>query len=1059
MDGSEQINRDIELHTFPTCPTPKGREASHLDVADHAQPWRVMQEIDTLLMKTIPWSARLEQIGHSLLRLLESDAIWLLTAPPISGIACGIIKSPLPHDPNACVILTDLAPPPILSDPNSLLTQILSQGVPYVIDEMPLVHRDLDNDLADVLLRTLEVYPSLIVPLLVGSEPVGALIVADRDSPSNRLPAEILQAIGEHLGVTLQSAYLRDASRRQAEALATLNRIARTITSSLDIEEVIQRTMAGINEILDVEAGSLLLVDEHTDELYFKITLRGENRRITEFRLKPGQGIAGWVVAHGLPTIVNDVSTDPRFYNKIDEAIGFKTKSVLCAPLIVQGHPIGALEVINKRHGHFTFDDQDLLTSMCASLSIALENAGLYKEAQSQAQHAAIISDITTAINASLSLPEASRAIAAHLGKLIPFDDASVCLLDDSSRRLHVYKLTEQTNLSEQPPVTIPFEGSGMEWIVQRHQGRLVQLDNQEKPGVDNRIITTSSARIRQLVSVPLVAQKQVRGVINLASAQADAYTPADLETLERIAPQLAVAIEKARLFDLMEQRAAELKTLNRMGERLASTTDTERILSTVLAFIPHLVPGDVHALLLLDEDGGHWGITLPFAADETLFDEIIEEMTNTLAPMVESDKLAIVRRKVFVGQKAAPENWEPVATLTLPILTRLGPMGVAHLASHRTEDFADEALRVFSLVVSQIATSVENAHLFREVEKERARLAAFLSSTTELIIVVDHAGRIVLANPAAREVFGQGKEWEHRHLSEVVENEALLDLLGKARRHQAIFGEVPLPDGRTLHASLSPISGGDDEQTAGWVVAMQDVTYLKELDQMKTEFVNAVSHDLRSPLSGILIATHLVSQAGEVNEQQQEFLTTIEQRVAAMTELIDDLLDAARIEAGIDMEMEPCAIAPLITQVATQFEEQIQNKQLDFTIKASANLPPVMGNEPRLRQVLSNLINNAIKYTPEGGQITIEASCHHDEMVVSVRDTGMGISLADQPYIFDKFYRVNRPEMAGVKGTGLGLAITRSIVEKHGGRIWVESELNVGSTFSFALPIIKEEE
>jgi PAS domain S-box-containing protein len=1026
-----------------------------LDVNGYAQPWQVMQEIDTLLMNTIPWSERLEQIGHTLLRLLDGDAIWLLTAPPISGIACGIIKSPLSHRPNAYVVLTDLAPPPILADPGSPLTQVLHEGIPRMADELLFSDGHLDHDLADALLQTLDVRPSLIVPLLVGGEPVGAMVIANRDRPSPKLPTEVLQAIGEHLGVTLQSAYLRDASRHQAEALATLNRIARTITSSLDIEEVIQRTMAGINEMLDVEAGSLLLVDEQTKELYFKITLRGENKSVTAFRLQWGQGIAGWVVVHRLPALVNDVSTDPRFYGKIDEAIGFKTKSVLCAPLIVQGRPIGALEVINKRQGYFTLDDQELLTSMCASLAVALQNASLYQEAQERAVRTAIISDITTAINTSLSLPEAGQAIAAYLHKLVPFDYANVCLLDDNSRHLQVYNLTRQTGRGGRSSKTVPFEGSGLEWIVQHSEARLVDLTREENQRLG--ICFDSEATMCQIVSVPLVAQKRVRGAINLASAQPHTYSLADLEILEQIAPQLAVAIEKARLFDLMERRTAELQTLNRMGERLVSTTETERILSVALAFVPHLVPGDIHALLLLDEDGGHWGINLPFTAKESFLNEITEEMSSTLVPLIEADGLPLVRRNVIAGQKPMPEDWAPVATLTLPILTRLGPAGVAYLASSKTEDFAGDALRVFSLVVSQIAAAIENARLFREIERERARLSAFLSSTTDMIIVVDRAGRIVLANPAARQVFEQGKKWENHQLSEVVHNEALLDLFSKARRHQATFGEVPLPDGRTLYASLSPITGGD-EQIAGWVAAMQDVTYLKELDQMKTDFINAVSHDLRSPLSGILIATHLVSQAGEVNKDQREFLQTIEQRVGAMTELIDDLLDVARIEAGIDMETEPCAIVPLVTQVVNQLEEQIQDKKLRIDVKAGVNLPPVIGNARRLRQVLSNLIGNAIKYTPEGGRITVTASCNHEEMLVSIQDTGIGVPVADQPHIFDKFYRVQRPEMAGIKGTGLGLAITRSIVEKLGGRIWVQSELNVGSTFSFALPTFKED-
>jgi PAS domain S-box-containing protein len=857
---------------------------------DYAQPWRVMQEVDSLLMKTIPWSERLEQIGHSLLRLLDGDAIWLLTAPAISGIACGIIKSPLASNPNACVIFTDLAPPPFFGHSDSPMAQILRTGVPRLAYEGPPIQANLDNDLADALLRTLKIRPSLILPLVVGSEAIGLLAIANRDGPANALPTSVLQAIGEHLGVTLQSAYLRDASRRQAEALATLNQIAQTITSSLDIEEVIQRTMAGINQILDVEAGSLLLVDENTDQLYFEITLRGEHTSITAFRLQLGQGIAGWVVARGLPALVNDVSTDSRFYDKIDEATGFRTRSVLCAPLIVQGRPIGALEVINKRQGYFTEDDQELLISMCASLAIALQNAGLYNEAQERAQRTTIISDITTAINASSSLPQATQAIAAHLNRLIPFDYANICLLDDGAGYLYVYHLGPETERGRQVSAPIPIEGSGLEWILDDDQARLMDLGTRDEPGLNTSLLPDST--VCQMVSVPMVDQNKVRGVINLISTQTNAYSLADLDTLAQITPQLTVAIEKARLF--------------------------------------------------------------------------------------------------------------------------------------------------------------------REVEKERARLDAFLSSTTDLIIVVDPAQRIVLANPAAREVFGQRQEWEDHQLSKLVKNEALLDLFGKAQRHKATLGQVPLPDGRTFQAGLSPISSGD-EQFAGWVVAMQDVTYLKELDQMKTDFMNAVSHDLRSPLSGIAIATHMVSKMGQVSDQQQSLLENIEQRVAEMTELIDGMLDLARIEADIDMEMEPCAMAPAITKVVNQLQTQIRDKELKVDLEVSANLPPVMGDAWRLRQVLSNLVNNSIKYTPAGGRITITASCVEDEIVVSVQDTGIGVSLVDQPHIFDKFYRVARPEMTGIKGAGLGLAIARSIVERLGGRIEVQSELNMGSTFSFALPIIQD--
>jgi signal transduction histidine kinase len=143
--------------------------------------------------------------------------------------------------------------------------------------------------------------------------------------------------------------------------------------------------------------------------------------------------------------------------------------------------------------------------------------------------------------------------------------------------------------------------------------------------------------------------------------------------------------------------------------------------------------------------------------------------------------------------------------------------------------------------------------------------------------------------------------------------------------------------------------------------------------------------------------------------------------------------------------------------QVIGQCEEQLKDKDLQLDVKASPNLLPVMGNARRLRQVLSNLLSNAIKYTPSGKQISVSVGLVQNEILVSIQDAGIGIPSADQPHIFEKFYRVDRPEMAAIKGTGLGLAITRSIVEKLGGHIWVESEMNVGSTFTFTVPVMKD--
>jgi signal transduction histidine kinase len=280
-----------------------------------------------------------------------------------------------------------------------------------------------------------------------------------------------------------------------------------------------------------------------------------------------------------------------------------------------------------------------------------------------------------------------------------------------------------------------------------------------------------------------------------------------------------------------------------------------------------------------------------------------------------------------------------------------------------------------------------------------------------------------------------------------------LVNLFESAMAGERPTGEIRLMDGRTFYANLSPVSAGE-AGVIGWVATMQDVSHFKELNELKSDFVNAVSHDLRSPLSGIMIATHLLPQLGPITDQQQELLNTVEDRVRSMGALIDDLLDVGKIEAGIDIEMEPTPITPIIYETINSFMPQAHDKSIRLTSHLEKDSPLVMANTTRLRQVLNNLVGNAIKYTSNSGQVTVKAFRHEDEVWIQVVDTGMGIPAADQPHVFEKFYRVRGDHVANIKGTGLGLALAQSIVEKHEGRIWLESVFGEGSTFTVALPI-----
>jgi PAS domain S-box-containing protein len=1024
--------------------------------------WQSLHRIDNLLGQPLPWDKRLEEVSNILIEALDVEAVWLLTIKPLPPTACGLMRTPLLNAPDAQVQLVDKVPlleenwPP----PDSLLSQVIINTKPYFIQPDEAVAPDqTDSDLGDVFFGTLKAIPSAIVPLSANDRPIGALIIGSNDPTKATLSEQardLLSYIGEHLGANLHNAYLLEHSQRHADALRGLNLIAQTITSSLDIDEVIQRTMAGINRILDVEAGSLLLVDEQTKELYFKITLRGENKQITAYRLQPGEGIAGWVVDHNQAVISNDAQNDRRFSTKIDQAIGFTTKMILCVPLIVQGRPIGVLEVLNKYKGSFDEDDQELLVSMAAALGIALKNADLYMEAQERVHHTEIINRVTSVINTGLGLSETGKLILEQFSQFLSFDHISLSLLDHSKEYVRQWVFTEHGCL-EYAKVVAPLKDSVLAWVIENNQGciddDISNLNPDDAPYPDDLLLLEDNIKSR--IIVPLTTRQSPYGSLNIGHQQAGVYGPADLAFLEQLMPQIAITIEKSWLNNVMERHNLELRGLNHLSEMLFSTTDYSLIIDTALSMLPRLLPGDIQGVIIAEKEGIYLGVDLPF--DFTQTDKIIAEVIDIFTQLSEDDvSTELIYFKSLAGHIPVSADWKPVTILHLPILTRLGTSGILFIVSGRKESISDEIWRTFSLTAAQISAAFENARLFQQIEQESARLAAILASSTDAVLVVNRNGRIVLDNPAAWPVMGVEESQSGKLLSESAKNKALIRLFESVIQGGKPTGEIQLKDGRTFFANLSPVSVGETG-VIGWVATMQDVSHFAELNQLKDDFVSTVSHDLRSPLSAILIATNLISQLGEVNKDQQELLQTIEHRIKSMHKLIDDLLDVGKIEAGIDMEMELRQVTPIISEVITSLTPQANDKSIQLTSELSENLPAIMANTGRIRQVIHNIIDNAIKYTPNKGYVTIKAFGQDQEIRIQVIDTGIGIPAADQPHVFEKFHRVKGDYASSVRGSGLGLAITKSIVEKHNGRIWLESVPGEGSTFTVALPIYQE--
>ncbi|MCB0192930.1 MAG: GAF domain-containing protein [Anaerolineae bacterium] len=989
-----------------------------------------------------------------MLEIIDMDAIWVYTTGPLPLCSVGLIRTPLRVAPQAHVTIID-------DDPSydshwlnaTLMGQVMTSQIPYFAQHVHI--ESVDADLSDTMLGLFNIQPVAIIPLIADYHLLGVYLVGNKTKREQLLSEDsknLLIYLGDVLAQTLHTDFLKSRSRRHTDALVMLNQIAQTITSSLDIDDVIQRTMAGINSILDVEAGSLLLIDEKSNELNFKVTLRGENKQITSYRLNMGEGIAGWVTQHNRPAIVNNVKTDRRFSSKIDEAINFDTNSVLCVPLVIQGKPVGALEVLNKRNGLFDEDDQDLLVSMVASLSVALKNVALYDDAQKRAHINQIISKVTAAINAGHGLSETSKIIYKQSSRLFSFDHMSISLIDESGHSIRQWTFGEFGCVEQ--PYYIALDESRLAQIVKLGQGHIETDLSCLKPGKktypDDALSTAD--KVKAKMTVPLTTKNQPYGAISLGSQYANRYGLRELELLEQLAPQIAVAIEKALLIDALEQRNNEMQLLNRLGEMLVSTTKPRLIFETTLNVVPRLLPGDVQGVVIVGEEGAYVGAAVPFEFQKS--DLILNKLVSTLAELRENEApVEVIVTKCVPGNIPVKSNWQPTKVMSLPILTRRGAQGLIYVAFGQGEYLSDDVLRISSLIVSQIAVAIENAHLFQQVEQERGRLAAIVASSTDAILVVNSQNQIVLDNPAAREVMGVQESQNGRLLSESTQSTAIVELFNNAMQGGKPTGEVALADGRTFFANLSPVSAGE-AGVIGWVATMQDVSHFKELDQLKNDFVSTVSHDLRAPLSNILMATNLIAEIGEINADQQELLEAIERRVRVMAEFIEDMLDIGKIDAGIDMEMDACDLTSIIDDVVRNLTPHARDKKIELVQTLAQDLPPILANEMRIRQVMSNLVGNAIKYTLENGQVTVNAYCHNNEVQVEVSDTGIGIPVNDRPHVFEKFYRVRGEHALNQKGTGLGLAIVKGIIDKHNGRIWLESVFGEGSTFIFTLSI-----
>ncbi|MGC9398060.1 MAG: ATP-binding protein [Anaerolineae bacterium] len=390
----------------------------------------------------------------------------------------------------------------------------------------------------------------------------------------------------------------------------------------------------------------------------------------------------------------------------------------------------------------------------------------------------------------------------------------------------------------------------------------------------------------------------------------------------------------------------------------------------------------------------------------------------------------------------------EPVRDLT-SVVQRMAEGDLNARMLPTTEDEVGQLTRAFNRLAAELQAQIT------ALTKERTRLTTILENMADGVVITDERGRVEMMNSAATHMLDVSAERSlQRSFAEVVRHHQLIALWHAAREHQeeqVEALETDLPHGRFLQVIVTPLP---DRMEPGYLVILQDLTRIRRLETIRRDFISNISHELRTPLASLRAVTETL-QDGAIDDPPiaRRFLEHIASEVNAMSQLVNELLELSRIESGrAPLQRRPTPVSDLVSTPVGRLLPQAERSGVTLHVDIPDDLPYVWVDPERVQMVITNLLHNAIKFTPAGGEVNVRVERDRDVVKVTVRDTGVGIPEEDQARIFERFYKTDRARSSG--GTGLGLAIAKHVVQAHGGQIWVESELGVGSTFAFTLPV-----
>jgi len=843
--------------------------------------------------------------------------------------------------------------------------------------------------------------------------------------------------------------------------------IARASLQSVDPTETLQRVLGAVVEATTAEAGQLLLLREDA-VVHRQFTVSDTKLSFPEGTSLP-TALKDWL--HGRSTLLfSDLQKGASPFSGKD--VVQTCRSAVVMPIREKATLSGVVILLHARPGHFTAFHQQLLTQMEDFFVVLLRNGRIAEAERQSVARQALLFDLLHTVTGQLDLDGLLQVAVTAVARATGWPSVAIVIPNESERKFSMRAIAG--SLAVPAGWTMPIDKG----VIGRAY-RTGKTQNVPDADADPEYIATVPD-LRSELAIPIWRRRgehgqKIFGILDLESDRLNAFGgEEDVALGESIAESLALAIENATLYQEAQQRATQEAALNAVISTLNRSEDLMTILNVGLQQALAATGMPMGAIYLRQDDSDDLVLVTSKGLPESLTEALHRHawgvgITGRAAAQAKDIVVPDLQQTLIAERADLAKRFSIRSQISLPLWAGKSVTGVFSVNDTRAHAFSQGEHALLRALADQFGIAIERTRLFEAVANEQRRLQAMIDASRDGILMITNDMTITELNPAAHELLslpGKPQDWLSRSAKEIwsilrhtapeAVYASIRNIRNANRENTSFSGEFTI-DGRpqrTLHYLDVPVRAG--AVSLGRLIVLHDVTEERALETMREDLTHMVVHDLRNPLAGIIGALDILQQFPEtlLEEDGEEVLQVAQLTAEKMRTLINSILDISQLEHGrMPVDRTPLMLAPLVKGLIQMRQPLVSRQAVKVENSLSPSLPPAWADGRLVERILQNLLDNAIKFTPAGGYVRVSGHVEQDELIVSVTNSGPGISPEQKERLFQKF----TPGQHAAHGNGLGLAFCKLAVEAQGGRIWIEGEPGRETVATFTLPLYHE--